>query len=325
MKKNQSIVSVKRLKACMLSSGIYDILEYKVAGKVHSVFATSFNLIFADQLIHIGPMKHGIAPFGIGVDLQRLQRLTRRISQGQVVRWDQNLNSIVFADQSLLLESAKVIHNSLIINQLNQVVLDRNVAFAAQKLFEQEWQTGIVSDHKAIKKIFTNFLFPKVPNVKESTLQPMHDLLRLAGDDHLINADTVFHYWIGRGPGLTPSGDDMITGICAGLHIFNQSDSIFSRKLKHFLVEHGKQKTTKISLEYLFYAAENQFHSHLIYLCKRLVQSDVNKLINAMEIMRQIGHTSGTDTLIGILLGIKAIRWKKTFARTIDVTNNEDH
>ena len=53
--------------ALAASADIYQILENHPKGTVHSVFTSSFNLVFGGNLIHIGGLEMGLAPFGIGL------------------------------------------------------------------------------------------------------------------------------------------------------------------------------------------------------------------------------------------------------------------
>ena len=71
-------------------------------------------------------------------------------------------------------------------------------------------------------------------------------------------------------------------------------------------MEHGRKRTTHIALEYLMYATENKFHSHLLQVCYVLGEPQGAEFSKALDEMKGIGHTSGADTLVGVLIGIKA-------------------
>ena len=137
-------------------------------------------------------------------------------------------------------------------------------------------------------------------------LDKLESLLRLACNDSGEDAIEVFDYWIGRGLGLTPTGDDIITGICAVLSSTEGTDKLFLQQLNSYLVEHGRERTTHIALEYLMYATESKFHSHLLQVCYVLGEPRGAGFSKALDEMKGIGHTSGADTLVGVLIGIKA-------------------
>jgi hypothetical protein len=107
-------------------------------------------------------------------------------------------------------------------------------------------------------------------------------------------------YWVGRGPGLTPSGDDLLVGLAAVMHwaTYPWPGEVFSR----YLMQRGHERTTAVSCEYLHYIAQG------------IASVEVNALLEAMGDQRccpaafsrmlALGHTSGADTIVGILCGL---------------------
>ena len=69
-----------------------------------------------------------------------------------------------------------------------------------------------------------------------------------------------------------------------------------------------EKMTTDISCEYLYYARFNNFSLNIIKFCKKLFTYKYDEIKNQNELyssyLRLIenGHTSGIDTLLGILL-----------------------
>ena len=105
-------------------------------------------------------------------------------------------------------------------------------------------------------------------------LNKLDNLLNLAcNNSEDEDAEKVFDYWIGRGLGLTPTGDDVITGICAVLSALEGTDQTFIQQLKSYMMDRGRDRTTQIAVEYLQYATENKFHSHLLDVCSVFGQS----------------------------------------------------
>lgn len=110
-----------------------------------------------------------------------------------------------------------------------------------------------------------------------------------------------WRWLIGRGPGLTPSGDDMLTGIVAVLHVVG-----FSAQLLHFLppADQLAQLTTSVSCSYLNSARIGEFSTPLLKVMRSL-QTRCNSR-SAIRRLLAVGHTSGADTLLGIAI---AQRW----------------
>lgn len=117
---------------------------------------------------------------------------------------------------------------------------------------------------------------------------------------------------IGLGPGLTPSGDDFLVGFLTGLHCTASK----KRERLAFLSELGKmvvylsRQTNDISRTYLFHAAHGQVSSRLVDLLKEISKGDVSdRLQQAANDALQVGHSSGIDTVTGLLFGLST--WGK--------------
>jgi hypothetical protein len=112
---------------------------------------------------------------------------------------------------------------------------------------------------------------------------------------------------IGLGSGLTPSGDDLIVGYLAGLWSTVRDRKERSDFLKAFgkLLRGAARQTNEISQAYLVQAASGQVSSGLT----RLMEAIGNRwqpvrLAQAAERVMSFGHTSGMDTLTGLLAGM---------------------
>ena len=114
---------------------------------------------------------------------------------------------------------------------------------------------------------------------------------------------------IGLGTGLTPSGDDLLIGYLTGLWctVRKKIDRRrFLTKLGQAIVDLS-QGTNDISRTYLFHAAQGQVASHLVTLAQAISQGeDPKRLLDIAEAAIQVGHTSGMDTVTGLLLGLIA-------------------
>ncbi len=114
---------------------------------------------------------------------------------------------------------------------------------------------------------------------------------------------------IGLGPGLTPSGDDFLVGFLAGLYCRVGEDE---RRRKFFAafgkyVNRFSKETNDISRTYLYHATRGQVSSRLVKLAEAISrgESSVNLMQIAEEAMN-VGHSSGMETIAGLLLGLSA-------------------
>jgi hypothetical protein len=119
---------------------------------------------------------------------------------------------------------------------------------------------------------------------------------------------------IGLGPGVTPSGDDILIGFLAGLWSLaggNQPLLSFIHSFGSALVQIATQ-TSEISRTYLYHATQGQFSSSLSNLAEAIARHGIVK--QAAQIAMRLGHSSGMDSVTGLLIGLSV--WKKSYSPT---------
>jgi hypothetical protein len=133
-------------------------------------------------------------------------------------------------------------------------------------------------------------------------------LLRATASYDLL-VTTVASALIGLGPGLTPTGDDLLVGYMAGLWCRTGEDI----KRKKYISNLGKTlielsfKTTDISRSYLYHSALGQVSRSLADLAEAICKGmDSNQLYERANTAMHVGHTSGMDAVTGLLLGLAA-------------------
>lgn len=118
----------------------------------------------------------------------------------------------------------------------------------------------------------------------------------------LNNQDCDLSSMIGLGPGLTPTGDDIIIGILLMIN----ADPLSRHRLAHLSSQLNlsslKQQTTVISAHFLNHASRGIFSTTLLSVL-HLIKSKNDKNLTAITRLMSYGHTSGADILLGIWLG----------------------
>jgi hypothetical protein len=121
--------------------------------------------------------------------------------------------------------------------------------------------------------------------------------------------NSILSMLIGLGTGLTPSGDDLLVGYLTGLWctLRKKTDRRrFATKLGRTIIDLS-QGTNDISRTYLYHAAQGQVTNHLVTLAQAISQGEASKrLLDIAETAMQAGHTSGMDSVTGLLLGLMA-------------------
>jgi hypothetical protein len=110
---------------------------------------------------------------------------------------------------------------------------------------------------------------------------------------------------IGLGVGLTPSGDDFIVGYLAALWSQSARDATLPPLLGLLRapIESMTAKTGEISRQFILDASEGQFSEPLVDLVRAIADGDDERVAVTAARALRIGHSSGADALLGLLLG----------------------
>ena len=111
----------------------------------------------------------------------------------------------------------------------------------------------------------------------------------------------------GLGPGLTPSGDDFIVGYLAALYgrctcepRLRQYISGLSGSVRQFALT-----ANLISRQYLLNALAGEFSESLAQVVWGIGAHDKLRLRQSAERLVRVGHSSGADSLLGLLFGLR--------------------
>jgi len=119
-------------------------------------------------------------------------------------------------------------------------------------------------------------------------------------DDDIKNIESL----LGLGPGLTPSGDDLLCGVliaCSEL-----GELRVARQLGQGLLSAAKDRTHLISQAHLGAAIEGYGAAPLHSLLKAVIMDEGEEMSEALDAILKIGHSSGGDALGGIILTLRA-------------------
>jgi hypothetical protein len=110
---------------------------------------------------------------------------------------------------------------------------------------------------------------------------------------------------VGLGPGLTPSGDDFLTGLFT---IFNMKNSPFYpyRSFCEEVLKKANTLTNDISYMTLKKAATGKVRESIILFLNSLLVEDDDDLVLSLNKLLKIGSSSGTDIALGIFFGMES-------------------
>lgn len=108
----------------------------------------------------------------------------------------------------------------------------------------------------------------------------------------------------GLGPGLTPSGDDILLGCLLALAVLPAEGTA---RIRDAIVSATRDRTTRISQAYLHAAAHGEAGAPWHGLIAGLAASATSRVTDAARRVMAFGETSGSDMLAGFLLSVNAL------------------
>lgn len=125
-------------------------------------------------------------------------------------------------------------------------------------------------------------------------------------DDALVRAATLL---VGLGPGLTPSGDDVLGGVMLALTAAGHAD--LRDALWDAIAPELDALTVPISAMHLSAAADGLAGADM-HAVLHAILSNADDLGDALATASGHGHTSGWDAIAGLVLGLEAIITRPT-------------
>lgn len=238
------------------------ILHKSRSATCHSVFQNSLNIQVGHALLHVGIEGMPVIPFGIQVsasDFRLIKEDMEHKSSMQVKSY-----GVYIGNRLLCTEEATLIDLSLDLP---------NIRYEAERFHD-------------ILSCFSPFL--------TETGLPFDDVLRQQNQ-----LSDVFTLCIGRGEGLTPSGDDFIVGMLAVHHIIPFISCTEITTLNHLIQQ---DITTDVSIAYLQAGLQGLFSSSVKNVMDSLYSVTLRDALNQLSVS---GHTSGRDTIAGIYYGLQ--------------------
>ena len=120
---------------------------------------------------------------------------------------------------------------------------------------------------------------------------------------------------IGLGPGLTPSGDDLIAGALIALRAFSRPDA--AARLGAWALPLAATRTGAISRAHLAAAAAGEGTEPLHQVLAAICTADEVGLERELDAADRIGHCSGWDALAGVAQASATLVHKPPVSRSI--------
>jgi hypothetical protein len=128
---------------------------------------------------------------------------------------------------------------------------------------------------------------------------------------------------LGRGPGLTPSGDDVLAGFLLGARAFGRDAS----GVRQIVADRADRATTSLSAQLLRHAADGECCPELAELLTELTRPSGGRapdgrraVASAAARLMAVGHSSGAALAFGVLAAAEAapFRYAERHAQAVD-------
>ena len=188
-----------------------------------------------------------------------------------------------------------------VIKKINKQKVVSNINTFAKALMENGKPTGLNLN-------IESFLLGLVDNKPPANDLEGHirNLMHVAMNGQRQQTEAVLRYFLGRGIGSTPSGDDHVIGLL-GIHTLTSAlHSDFIQTVEG--LTKTESITTRAGLYYLHHALEDEFLPPFAHILNNLENEKRNNLHDQITQVLPIGHTSGIDTTFGMLIGMLTIK-----------------
>lgn len=265
----------------VMSSSLPQPLSRSRNGKIHSLFNQSFNIGFEEDLVHVGRAGGQLSSFGMILSNTEMDALLPNLAAGDLVK----VNGAALAiyptyGPVIQLDTARLQVVDLALRPVMLTPQRLALVREALRQAEDEAQLGLA--------------------LGEQDWQQLNALVR--ADVRSEAFQQAARYLVGRGKGLTPSGDDILLGFFLVLKLFGQ-DAGLTRPLLDF----AGQSTTAISAAYLKDLANGFVSEYFQAFCQAVALEYSDGLRSAIDKIKTIGSTSGYDSLMGMSLGIRKL------------------
>jgi len=293
------------INAISVGSYALKILKDGAVGEVHSTFERAFNVLISGELVGIARRDVPNGPFNIITDVEPNDSMQSLVDKGERIRVDGDL--ITFGKElTISLNGAEVwrpkhgvkkpIDIELAKHNLSLVKVQgswRKEGFGQLVLHVENMISGAQFNDRQLNQVSRSGL----PNIKYLVSAVK------SGDLELVRQSA--KNLVGLGPGLSPSGDDLLAGFMVGLrwtvNSFNGDVNCVDEINR--TIAHVAEGTTMLGKQLLIRAAAGEVNEAVEGLLKAILAGQIEEVRTATEKVLAIGETSGVDSIVGILLG----------------------
>lgn len=279
-------------------------------GMVHSAFRRAVNFTFDDALMTLTSSELPRVPHGVRVSVATWKKLADCWQVNTMVWLNGGLLHIPTCQRILALPAIAAWEPcpDIAAYQWQRYTVAQHIRLLVRSLIDR---VAVESMAPLMGVLLLNEARTETP-LTRTALPLLRQLARASWqlDEDAIKVAT--RGLAGLGPGLTPSGDDVLSGFVAVMALLSNvlsADGQSRTQLAPLIVEAARPRTTLLSGTLLAHAARGEVTEPVgIFLCA--LARPVNVFMHVLQAAKRVllfGATSGADILFGLLLGLRVL------------------
>lgn len=266
------------IEACCFDQEIYNRSLPKSWWRVHSKFGSSFNIQdeTGQHLAVVSTEQSAVVPNGIYLKTADFNTLSAEIK----------------------IDDCLIIQNQTLRFGKSQLLLSGKGYQTFQSQQTNRIEESVWADYKCcIRRLAKETGYQEELSLIFSSNHRFVSAIDDLCSEQLSLQRQALHFLIGRGPGLTPSGDDMIIGHFAARLLMGKNNQKLQTYLRTKMTA-VEDLTTDVSKHYLLCSLNQRFNQSVLSLQEALLTPN-SQLEKAIQTVLETGHTSGADFLAG--------------------------
>ena len=285
-------------------------LQYPRFGTIHSVFKKVVNIAFDETILALLSDELPRMPNSVRLHSLVINRLLPNLEPGMDVCIGNDTLDISPCKFSFHLSGTSAWEPRPDVTAYNwdRKTVALHIRLLAQSLEKKHYQEGLAP---LVKPLLLQQSLYATP-LSKMAMPHLRMLVQAALYQDNIDIEKATRGLAGLGPGLTPSGDDVLGGFAAVMSLLSSLisiDHISRSNVSSIISAVAKPRTTKLSGVLLEHAARGEIGEQVgsFLLSLTLPIDEFETVQKAADRVLAFGASSGGDTLLGILLGLRTL------------------
>ena len=279
-------------------------------GTIHSVFNKAMNIALDGTLLALLSTELPHMPNSVRLSSSVTKELLPILRPGMEVRVGNDRLNIPAYNVSLRLPETPAWEPRPDITsyQWHRETVAQHVSLLAHLLADKPQQGGLAP---LVRPLLLGQPTQKTP-LSQMALPKLQLLAQESWRQNIVGVEKATRGLAGLGPGLTPSGDDVLGGFAAIMALLSPQLSADAASRKHIaaaITAVARPRTTALSSVLLAHAARGEIAEQMGALLLTLTHpaEEFKAVLNAADRVLAFGGSSGGDTLLGMLLGLRTL------------------